>query len=85
MTTLQLNPQPLLLCAVQHASGATAVTVQARLADADVYLGESTSLELRINGIRNHELDGVFCAPSSRYWHTGNGSPLLFMAHLLFL
>jgi len=44
-----------LLCAVQHARGATAVTVQARLADADISLGESTSLELRINGIRNPE------------------------------
>src|SRR5215467_5770860 len=44
-----------LLCVVQHASGAAAVTVQARLADADIYLGESTSLELRINGIRNPE------------------------------
>src|SRR5260370_29853870 len=44
-----------LFCAVQHARGATAVTVQARLADADIYLGESTSLELRINGIRNPE------------------------------
>ena len=44
-----------LLGVVQHASGATAVTVQARLADADIYLGESTSLELRINGIRNPE------------------------------
>ena len=43
------------LGAVQHASGAAAVTVQARLADADIYLGESTSLELRINGIRNPE------------------------------
>ena len=29
--------------------------MQARLADADIYLGESTSLELRINGIRNPE------------------------------
>ena len=44
-----------LLCAVQHASGAATVTLQARLADADIYLGESTSLELRINGIRNPE------------------------------
>src|SRR5262245_35067631 len=44
-----------LLGAVQHASGTAAVTVQARLADADIYLGESTSLELRINGIRNPE------------------------------
>ncbi|HEV2119316.1 MAG TPA: hypothetical protein VGS11_04325 [Candidatus Bathyarchaeia archaeon] len=32
-----------------------------------------------------HELDGVLSAPSSRYWHTDSGSPLLFMAHLLFL
>ena len=44
-----------LLCAVPHAGGAVTVTVQARLADADIYLGESTSLELRINGIRNPE------------------------------
>src|SRR5438034_6493703 len=44
-----------LLGAVQHASGAATVTVQARLADTDIYLGESTSLELRINGIRNPE------------------------------
>ena len=44
-----------LLCAVQHATGAVVVSVQARLADADIYLGESTSLELRINGIRNPE------------------------------
>jgi hypothetical protein len=44
-----------LLGVVQHASGVAAVTVQARLADADIYLGESTSLELRINGIRHPE------------------------------
>jgi hypothetical protein len=44
-----------LLYAVQHASGAATVTVQARLADTDIYLGESTSLELRITGIRNPE------------------------------
>src|SRR5262245_5736544 len=44
-----------LLWAVQYASGAATVTLQARLADADIYLGESTSLELRINGIRNPE------------------------------
>src|ERR1043165_6661535 len=48
-----------LLCAVQPASGASAVTVQARLADADIYLGERTSLELRINGIRNPEPPGL--------------------------
>src|SRR5712691_4322408 len=44
-----------LLCAVQPASGASAVTVQARPADVDIYLGESTSLELRIQGVRNPE------------------------------
>src|SRR5882672_5316173 len=44
-----------LLWAVQYASGAATVTLQARLADADIYLGESTALELRINGIRNPE------------------------------
>src|SRR5262245_42551407 len=44
-----------LLYAVQRASGATVGSVQARLADADIYLGESTSLELRINGLRNPE------------------------------
>jgi oxygen tolerance protein BatD len=44
-----------LLYAVQPAAGATAVSLQARLADADIYLGESTSLELRITGIRNPE------------------------------
>ena len=44
-----------LLCAMQHATGAVVVSVQARLADADIYLGESTSLELRINGMRNPE------------------------------
>src|SRR5215831_1436166 len=44
-----------LLYAVQPAGGATVVSVQARLAEADIYLGESTSLELRINGIRNPE------------------------------
>ena len=44
-----------LLCTVPHASGMGTVTVQARLADADIYLGEGTSLELRINGIRNPE------------------------------
>jgi hypothetical protein len=44
-----------LLWATRPASGAVAVTVQARLTDADIYLGESTSLELRINGIRNPE------------------------------
>ena len=48
-----------LLCAVQHADGAVVVSVQARLADADIYLGESTSLELRINGIRNPEPPGL--------------------------
>src|SRR5947208_15036017 len=46
----------LTLCsAVQYASGATTVTMQARLAESEIYLGESTSLELRINGIRNPE------------------------------
>src|SRR6476660_9382753 len=45
-----------LLGAVLHASGAVVITMQARLVDADIYLGESTSLELRINGIRNPEL-----------------------------
>jgi hypothetical protein len=45
-----------LLWAAQHASAAAAtVTLQARLAEADIYLGESTSLELRINGVRNPE------------------------------
>src|SRR4030095_6351947 len=44
-----------LIYTVQHASGVASVTVQARLADTDIYLGESTSLELRINGIRNPE------------------------------
>src|SRR5262245_16167162 len=44
-----------LLGVVQHAGGAAVVSVQARLADADIYLGQSTSLELRINGIRNPE------------------------------
>jgi hypothetical protein len=44
-----------LLCASLHASGATTVTVQARLAESEIYLGESTSLELRINGVRNPE------------------------------
>ena len=44
-----------LLWAGQHASGAAAVTLQARLAEADIYLGESTALELRIHGIRNPE------------------------------
>jgi hypothetical protein len=44
-----------LLSAVPHARGAAPVTVQARLADTDIYLGESTALELRITGIRNPE------------------------------
>src|SRR5215510_7394248 len=44
-----------LLYAVQTSGGAAAVSVQARLADADIYLGGSTSLELRIHGIRNPE------------------------------
>ncbi len=44
------------LCfALQHASGGTKVTMQARLTETEIYLGESTSLELRINGIRNPE------------------------------
>src|SRR5438874_5408893 len=45
-----------LCCALQHASGGAKVTMQARLTEAEIYLGESTSLELRINGIRNPEL-----------------------------
>src|SRR5262245_48082053 len=44
-----------LLWTAQHASGAATVTLQARLAEADIYLGENTSLELRIHGIRNPE------------------------------
>ncbi len=32
-----------------------------------------------------HELDRVLGASSSRYWHTDNSSPLVFMAHLPFL
>ena len=32
-----------------------------------------------------HELYRIFGAPSSRYRHTPNGKPLLFMAHLPFL
>src|SRR5262245_30164399 len=44
-----------LLYPVQPTGGAAAVSVQARLADADIYLGESTSLELRIHGIRYPE------------------------------
>ncbi|HEY5871062.1 MAG TPA: BatD family protein [Candidatus Tectomicrobia bacterium] len=46
----------LLLWAVPRASAAATVTLQARLAEADIYLGESTSLELRINGIRHPEV-----------------------------
>src|SRR5215510_637720 len=44
-----------LLYAVQPAGGAAVVSMQARLAEADIYLGENTSLELRIHGIRNPE------------------------------
>jgi hypothetical protein len=44
-----------LLCTWQYASGATTVTMQARLAESEIYLGESTSLELRINGVRTPE------------------------------
>jgi hypothetical protein len=44
-----------LLWAAQYASAAATVTLQVRLAEADIYLGESTALELRINGIRNPE------------------------------
>jgi BatD DUF11 like domain len=44
------------LCfALQQASGGVKVTMQARLAETEIYLGESTSLELRIHGIRNPE------------------------------
>src|SRR5687768_9986189 len=46
----------LLLWAVQRTSAAATVTLQARLAEADIYLGESTALELRINGIRHPEV-----------------------------
>jgi hypothetical protein len=44
------------LCvALQHASAGTKITLQARLAETEIYLGENTSLELRINGVRNPE------------------------------
>src|SRR5712691_12374126 len=44
-----------LLCAVEPACGETKVSVQAGSVKTEIYLGESTSLELRINGIRNPE------------------------------
>ncbi|MBM3225233.1 MAG: protein BatD, partial [Candidatus Tectomicrobia bacterium] len=44
----------LCLCGLlPYAQAAPAVTLQARLAETAIYLGESTSLELRISGIRN--------------------------------
>lgn len=42
-----------------QALGAVAVTLQARLSDTEIYLGESLTLELRINGIRNPELPDI--------------------------
>ncbi len=44
-----------LCCALQPACGGAKVTMQARLAETEIYLGESTSLELRIQGVRNPE------------------------------
>lgn len=41
-----------LLLACQPGAAATPVAVQARLTESDIYLGESTTLELRIQGLR---------------------------------
>lgn len=42
-----------------QAFGAASVTIQARLSETDIYLGESTTLELRIHGIRHPDLPEV--------------------------
>lgn len=56
-----LSPQAILriicclsLClTLQHVAGATPVTVQARLAESEISLGESTTLELHMHGLRH--------------------------------
>ncbi len=60
--------------------------------DPDQFLNSYASLkrellEPKIDGSVEdlHELDRVLGSPGSRYRHTDSGSPLLFMAHLLFL
>ncbi len=45
-----------LCCLWQPSYGATAVTLSSRLTETEIYLGESTSLELRLQGIRNPEV-----------------------------
>jgi hypothetical protein len=83
MTALQLTLQPSFLCPVQPVRDEK---------DPDEFLDSHASLnrellESQIDGSVEdlHELDRVFGATSSGYWHKDNGSPLLFMAHLLFL
>ena len=43
------------LLALQSVAGATPVTMQTRLTEPTISLGESTTLELHINGLRNPE------------------------------
>jgi len=83
MTPLQLALQPSFLCAMQPVRDEK---------NPDQFLDGYSPLnrkllEPQVDGSVEdlHELDGVFGAPSSRYWHKNNGSPLLFMAHLPFL
>lgn len=49
----------LALCLVRQAVGAPPVTVQARLTETEIYVGESTTLELRIQGVRNPDVPDV--------------------------
>jgi hypothetical protein len=83
MTALQLTLQPFFLCSVQPVRDEKNPD---KFLDGDAPLN-CELLESQVDGSVEdlHELDRVFGAPSSRYWHKDNGSPLLFMAHLLFL
>ena len=83
MPALQLTLQPSFLCPVQPVRDEK---------NPDQFLDRDASLNRELlepkvdSSVEDlHELDRVFSAPSSRYWHRNNGSLLLFMAHLLFL
>ena len=83
MTPLKLALQPFFLCPMQPVRDEK---------NPDQFLDSDASLNCellqpQIDGSVEdlHELDGVFGAPSSRYWHKNKGCSLLFMAHLLFL
>ena len=83
MTPLKLALQPFFLCPMQPVRDEKNPD---KLLDSYSPLNREL-LEPKVDGSVEylHELNRVFGAPSSRYWHKGNGSPLLFMAHLLFL